>query len=154
MSLAQYVAPGSLMFDLVLIDEASQVRPEDALGAIARAKQVIVVGDDKQLPPTNFFNRLIDEGISLEEDDDGFALSNLESILSLCNIVLPNQCMLRWHYRSHHPGLIAVSNRNFYDNQLLLPPSTLRDSYADGMGVSMVKSPANSYERGGANGGR
>lgn len=154
MSLAQYVAPGSLMFDLLLIDEASQVRPEDALGAIARAKQVVVVGDDKQLPPTNFFNRLTDEEVVLEEDDEGVALSNLESILSLCNIAIPNQCMLRWHYRSHHPGLIAVSNRNFYDNQLLLPPSTLRESYADGMGVSFIKSPENSYERGGANGGR
>lgn len=154
MSLAQYVAPGSLMFDLILIDEASQVRPEDALGAIARAKQVVVVGDDKQLPPTNFFNRLTDEEVILKEDDEGFALSNLESILSLCNIAIPNQCMLRWHYRSHHPGLIAVSNRNFYDNQLLLPPSMLRESYVDGMGVSFIKSPENSYERGGANGGR
>lgn len=154
MSLAQYIAPGSLMFDLILIDEASQVRPEDALGAIARAKQIVVVGDDKQLPPTNFFNRLTDDSSPLIEDDDNFALSNLESVLSLCNIVLPNQCMLRWHYRSQHPGLITVSNRNFYENKLLLPPSTLRESFADGMGVSMVKSPSNSYERGGSNGGR
>jgi len=154
MSLAQYVAPGSLMFDLILIDEASQVRPEDALGAIARAKQIVVVGDDKQLPPTNFFNRLTDDSLPLMEDDDNFALSNLESVLSLCNIVLPNQCMLRWHYRSQHPGLIAVSNRNFYESKLLLPPSTLRESFAEGMGVSMIKSPSNSYERGGSNGGR
>lgn len=154
MSVAQFIQPGSMEFDLVLIDEASQVRPEDAIGAIARAKQVVVVGDDKQLPPTSFFTGISDEEVDLDEDEDGVALSNLESILSLCNIVLPNQCMLRWHYRSHHPGLIAVSNRNFYDNNLLLPPSIIRESYADGMGVSMVKSPQNSYQRGGANGGR
>lgn len=153
-SLAQYIAPGSIIFDLIIIDEASQIRPEDALGAIARAKQIVVVGDDKQLPPTNFFNRITDDEASLQEDDADFAISNLESILSLCNIAVPNQAMLRWHYRSQHPGLIAVSNRNFYDNQLLLPPSTLIESYFAGMGVSMIKSPQNSYERGGANGGR
>lgn len=154
MSVAQYLQPGQMTFDLILIDEASQIRPEDSLGAIARAKQLVVVGDDKQLPPTNFFSGLANDIEDTDFDDDGLELGSLESILSLCNIVLPNQSMLRWHYRSHHPGLIAVSNRNFYDNNLLLPPSTLRESYADGMGVSMVKSPANSYERGGANGGR
>ncbi len=154
MSVAQFIQPGTMQFDLVLIDEASQIRPEDAIGAIARAKQVVVVGDDKQLPPTSFFTGISDDEKTVDEDDDGLVLRNLESILSLCNIVLPNQCMLRWHYRSHHPGLIAVSNRNFYDNNLLLPPSTIRDSYSDGMGVSMVKSPPNGYQRGGANGGR
>lgn len=154
MSVAQFIPPGAMQFDLVLIDEASQIRPEDAIGAIARAKQVVVVGDDKQLPPTSFFTGISDDEATIDDDDDGVVLSNLESILSLCNIVLPNQCMLRWHYRSHHPGLIAVSNRNFYDNNLLLPPSTIRDSYSDGMGVSMVKSPPNGYQRGGANGGR
>jgi len=153
-SLAQYIAPGAIIFDLIIIDEASQIKPEDALGAIARAKQIVVVGDDKQLPPTNFFNRITDEETTLQEDDADFAISNLESILSLCNIAVPNQTMLRWHYRSQHPGLIAVSNRNFYDNQLLLPPSTLIESYFEGLGVSMTKSPQNSYERGGANGGR
>jgi very-short-patch-repair endonuclease len=154
MSVAQFIQPGAMQFDLVLIDEASQIRPEDAIGAIARSKQVVVVGDDKQLPPTSFFTGISDDETTVDEDDDGVVLSNLESILSLCNIVLPNQCMLRWHYRSHHPGLIAVSNRNFYDNNLLLPPSTIRDSYSDGMGVSMVKTPQNGYQRGGANGGR
>lgn len=154
LSVAQFIPPGSLMFDLVIIDEASQVKPEDALGAIARAKQIVTVGDDKQLPPTNFFNRLTDDELDVEQDEDDYSFGDIESILSLCNIALPNQAMLKWHYRSQHPGLIAVSNRNFYDNQLLLPPSTLRTSYSDGLGVSMIKSPANGYERGGANGGR
>lgn len=156
MSIAQFVAPGSMTFDLILIDEASQVKPEDALGAIARAKQVVVVGDAKQLPPTNFFNRLTDDTDQEEmlDDDGAYFLSDVESILGLCDGVFQNNAMLRWHYRSQHPGLIAVSNRNFYDNKLLLPPSVLRSNYADGLGVSFVKSPQNGYKRGGSDGGR
>lgn len=156
MSIAQYIAPGTMTFDLILIDEASQVRPEDALGAIARAKQVVVVGDAKQLPPTNFFNRLTDESDQEEllDDDGTYILNDVESILGLCDGVFQNNAMLRWHYRSQHPGLIAVSNRNFYDNKLLLPPSVLRANYADGLGVSFIKSPQNGYKRGGSEGGR
>ncbi len=62
-SVAQYLEPGSVTFDLLLIDEASQVSPVDALGAMARARQVVVVGDDKQLPPTRFFSKMLDEGM-------------------------------------------------------------------------------------------
>lgn len=153
LSVAQYLQPGSLMFDIVVIDEASQIRPEDALGAIARGKQVVVVGDQRQLPPTNFFNRLISDEDEVTEEDE-FAISDMESILSLGEISLSNHCMLTWHYRSLHPGLIAVSNRNFYENRLKLPPSIMRSSYSEGMGVSMIKSPPNSYERGGSQGGR
>ena len=61
MSVAQYLAPGEMKFDLVVMDEASQVRPEDALGAIARGGQLVVVGDPKQLPPTSFFEKILDE---------------------------------------------------------------------------------------------
>jgi superfamily I DNA and/or RNA helicase/very-short-patch-repair endonuclease len=156
MSIAQFIAPGTMTFDLVLIDEASQVKPEDALGAIARARQVVVVGDAKQLPPTNFFNRLTDESDQEEllDDDGAYFFSDVESILGLCDGVFQNNAMLRWHYRSQHPGLIAVSNRNFYDNKLLLPPSVLRTNYDDGLGVSFVKSPQNGYKRGGSEGGR
>lgn len=156
MSIAQFIAPGAMTFDLVLIDEASQVKPEDALGAIARARQVVVVGDAKQLPPTNFFNRFSDETDYEDSlDDDGsYLLSDVESILGLCDGVFQNKCMLRWHYRSQHPGLIAVSNKNFYDGKLLLPPSVLRSNYADGYGVSFVRSPPNGYIRGGSDGGR
>jgi very-short-patch-repair endonuclease len=156
MSIAQFIAPGSMTFDLVLIDEASQVKPEDALGAIARSRQVVVVGDAKQLPPTNFFNRLTDDSDYEEAlDDEGtYLLNDVESILGLCDGVFQNRSMLRWHYRSQHPGLIAVSNRNFYDGKLLLPPSVLRANYADGFGVSFVKSPQNGYIRGGSEGGR
>ena len=152
LSIAQYLEPGKLMFDLVIIDEASQIRPEDALGAIARGKQIVVVGDQQQLPPTNFFNRITDD-LDEEEESDELQISDMESILSLCDIALPNQCMLSWHYRSLHPGLIAVSNRNFYGDSLKLPPSTIRQNYHEGMGVSLIKSPENSYERGGSRAG-
>ena len=156
MSIAQFIAPGTMTFDLVLIDEASQVKPEDALGAIARSRQVVVVGDAKQLPPTNFFNRLTDDSDYEEplDDDGAYLLNDVESILGLCDGVFQSRSMLRWHYRSQHPGLIAVSNRNFYDGKLLLPPSVLRANYADGFGISFIKSPQNGYIRGGSEGGR
>ncbi len=151
LSVAQYLPPGKLMFDILLIDEASQIKPEDALGAIARCKQLVVVGDDKQLPPTNFFNRLTDTSDEATDPDDldsGVSLADLESILSLCDTVYGTRCMLRWHYRSLHPGLIAVSNRNFYENKLLLPPSVLLDNSKHGFGVNFVASPQGGYERG------
>lgn len=156
MSIAQFLEPGSVTFDLLLIDEASQIRPEDALGAIARAKQVVVVGDSKQLPPTNFFSRLSDdETIPAESDEDAnHFLGDVESVLGLCSGIFKNNLMLRWHYRSQHPGLIAVSNRNFYENKLLMPPSVLMANSSKGLGVSFVASPPNSYQRGGSDGGR
>ena len=93
-------------FDVLVIDEASQVRPEDALGLVARAKQMVVVGDNKQLPPTAFFDRVIAD----EEDGDwdeasevslGYAAkaTELESILALCEARGVKSAMLRWHYR-------------------------------------------------------
>ena len=122
-SIAQYLEPGGIEFDVLLIDEASQVRPVDALGAIARAKQIIVVGDDKQLPPTRFFDRIVGDADVDDSDPEGFLASDLESILGLCSAQnVPNR-MLRWHYRSRHHSLIAVSNREFYDNKLYVVPS-------------------------------
>lgn len=151
LSIAQYLAPGRLKFDLLLIDEASQVRPEDALGAVARANQIVVVGDAKQLPPTNFFNRLVAEGDEPEDIDasDGSpVIGAMESILSLCDATLANRAMLRWHYRSHHPALIAVSNHSFYENKLLLPPSVAIGQVADGLGIVFHKMPSGGYDRG------
>ena len=150
LSVAQYLAPGRLKFDLLLIDEASQVRPEDALGAVARAEQIVVVGDAKQLPPTNFFNRLGDDGDgdSNPASDGTLLIGAMESILSLCDATLANRTMLRWHYRSHHPALIAVSNHSFYENKLLLPPSVAIGQVADGLGVVYHKVPSGGYDRG------
>lgn len=155
-SVAQYLPPASLSFDLLVIDEASQVRPEDALGAIARAQQIVVVGDKKQLPPSSFFDRVIaDEQDDKEGDDedmgadllDGAAkLGTMESILTLCEARGLGSRMLKWHYRSRDPSLIEVSNREFYENDLVLPPSPLQEDPAYGLCFSRVDG---AYDKGG-----
>ena len=116
LSVAQYLPRGTISFDLVIFDEASQVRPEDGLGAITRGRQVVVVGDEKQLPPSDFFN------VQNAPADDGL-VEDLESLLGIFKSANAPQTMLRWHYRSRHESLIAVSNREFYDNRLVLFPS-------------------------------
>jgi very-short-patch-repair endonuclease len=122
LSVAQFLVPGAMEFDLLVMDEASQIQPVDALGAIARAKQVVVVGDPKQLPPTAFFAKMTSSSED-DEDEDGAVVADIESILGLFMARgLPTR-MLRWHYRSRHQSLIAVSNRQFYDNKLFIVPS-------------------------------
>jgi hypothetical protein len=153
-SIAQFLPPGCLKFDLLLIDEASQVRPEDALGAIARAEQIVVVGDKKQLPPTSFFDRLLDDDQDYEDQEDGegdllagaASVASMESILTLCEARGLGSRMLNWHYRSRDPSLIEVSNREFYDNKLILPPSPLQRDRAYGLCFTPVDGI---YDRGG-----
>lgn len=153
-SVAQYVPPGALSFDLLIIDEASQVRPEDALGAIARARQIVVVGDQKQLPPSSFFARLLSDDAEDEADDeaegsllgDAAKVGAMESILSLCEARGLNSRMLQWHYRSRDPSLIQVSNREFYNDQLILPPSPLQKNPSFGLTFTRV---AGVYDKGG-----
>ncbi|MBS1833210.1 MAG: DUF3320 domain-containing protein [Acidobacteria bacterium] len=123
LSVAQFLEPGAIEFDLLVIDEASQIEPVDALGAVARCRQAVVVGDDRQLPPTRFFAKLTGDG-SEELEETGVA--DLDSILGLCRARGFPERMLRWHYRSRHESLIAVSNREFYENRLFLIPSPLR----------------------------
>ena len=118
LSIAKYVPPGSVAFDLVVFDEASQVRPVEALGAIIRGRQAVVVGDSKQLPPTSFFDRMGDDG-----EEEGSQTADLESILGMFCAQGAAERMLRWHYRSRHESLIAVSNHEFYDNRLVVFPS-------------------------------
>jgi very-short-patch-repair endonuclease len=121
LSVAQFLPPGALSFDLVVMDEASQIQPVDALGAIARSRQVVVVGDPQQLPPTTFFAKIT--GGEDDEDEEGARLADIESILGLFTARgLPTR-MLRWHYRSRHESLIAVSNKQFYGNKLFIVPS-------------------------------
>ena len=126
LSIANYLPPGGLTFELVIFDEASQVRPVDGLGAILRGRQVVVVGDSKQLPPTSFFDSLIatDEA---ESDDEDTAASDIESVLGLFCSRGAHQRMLRWHYRSRHESLITVSNHLSYDDRLVVFPSPDRD---------------------------
>ena len=153
-SIAQFLPPGCLKFDLLLIDEASQVRPEDALGAIARAEQIVVVGDKKQLPPTSFFDRLLDDDQDYEDQEDAgedllagaASVASMESILTLCEARGLGSRMLNWHYRSRDPSLIEVSNREFYDNGLILPPSPLQKDPAYGLCFTRVDGI---YDRGG-----
>jgi very-short-patch-repair endonuclease/energy-coupling factor transporter ATP-binding protein EcfA2 len=139
LSVAQFLAPGSVQFDLVLIDEASQVEPVDALGAIARASQVVVVGDDRQLPPSRFFMRVHDDEAEDEEDEENFQASDVESILGLCLAQGMRQTMLRWHYRSRHHSLIKVSNEHFYDNKLLVIPSAFAETPSAGVKFRFIR---------------
>ncbi|HEV7225213.1 MAG TPA: DUF4011 domain-containing protein, partial [Pirellulales bacterium] len=129
MSAAQYLEPGKLAFDLVIFDEASQVEPADALGAIARGRQVILVGDEKQLPPTNFFGAVNDADAEEDagEDDGDVNTQDLESVLAMGQVCLRTKTMLKWHYRSRHNSLIEFSNVQFYDRQLHVFPSPQLD---------------------------
>ncbi|SIN72078.1 AAA domain-containing protein [Singulisphaera sp. GP187] len=143
MSVASYLPPGALQFDLVVFDEASQVRPVDALGALLRGRNAVVVGDSRQLPPTNFFDRLTG-GTDDGEDDE--ALHDVESILGLFVSQGAPQRMLRWHYRSRHESLIAVSNHEFYDNRLVVFPSP--DAGRSESGLVFRHLPQTHYDRG------
>lgn len=149
LSVAQFLPPGRTEFDLLVIDEASQVPPEDALGAVARARHIVVVGDDKQLPPTNFFRMLINDDDEEPPEDDAppGRTRDFESILTLARARGLPERMLRWHYRSRHPSLIALSNHACYGGSLLLPPSPHIAN--DGLGLSLVRTPAGYYDRGG-----
>lgn len=143
LTVAQFLAnphhatiPGFPIFDLLVMDEASQIEPVDAFGAIARAKQVVVVGDDKQMPPTRFFQRMT-EGDDSPDEDAALEARDVESILGLANARGIPSSMLRWHYRSRHESLIATSNAEFYGNRLLVLPSPRPRSPA--LGLSLVR---------------
>jgi very-short-patch-repair endonuclease len=118
LSVAQYLDAGHAQFDVVIFDEASQIPTWDAVGAIARGKQLVCVGDPKQLPPTNFFNAADSEGV-INEDD----IEEMESILDECLSIGMMPCTLDWHYRSKSEGLITFSNMQYYDNRLITFPS-------------------------------
>jgi len=121
-SVAQFLPSNSTRFDLIVIDEASQMRPEESLGVIARGKQLIVVGDPKQLPPSSFFMSV--DQVDESEDVDSETLQE-ESILDMA-IKTFSVRRLKWHYRSRHESLIAFSNKHFYDNSLTVFPSPNR----------------------------
>ncbi len=148
LSVATYLAPEGPRFDLVVFDEASQVRPVEALGAIARGEQVVVVGDSRQLPPTRFFERLLDSGDLA--DDAPNVTADLESVLGLFAAAGAPTRMLTWHYRSRHPSLIAVSNHLFYGDALTLFPSPVRTvERSDDLGLALRHLPDARYDRGG-----
>jgi very-short-patch-repair endonuclease len=142
LSVASYLPPGAVEFDLVVFDEASQVKPVDALGAVARGRQLVVVGDSKQLPPTSFFDSLTGLDEAAEEEN---VTADIQSILELCKARQMPERMLRWHYRSRHESLIAASNRLFYHDNLVVFPSA---GGPEPLGLVYHHLPATYYERG------
>ena len=124
LAVSTYLDTREIQFDVVIFDEASQVRPYDAISAIYRGKQLIVAGDQKQLPPTSFFDRTAsNDGTSSDGDEVEETLEDFESILDVCCTLGLARRRLRWHYRSRREPLIAFSNRHFYDNDLVTFPS-------------------------------
>lgn len=141
LSIAQFLSAKSAAFDVVVFDEASQIPVWEAIGAIARGRQVVMVGDPKQLPPTAFFDRA-----ETGEDGNGDVESDLESILDEClGANLPSH-NLSWHYRSRHESLIAFSNHRYYEGGLITFPSPVTDDQA----VSLHLVADGVYEKGGA----
>lgn len=121
LSVAQYLPPGQALFDLVIFDEASQISTWDAIGAIARGRQAIIVGDPKQLPPTSFFARNDDSEGDLA--DLAEFEKDMPSILDEIGAAGVPTHRLNWHYRSRDEALIAFSNHNYYDGGLVTFPS-------------------------------
>lgn len=130
LSVAQYLDPAHSNFDVVVFDEASQILVWDAVGAIARGQQLVVVGDPKQLPPTSFFARGDDEGEEGANSEEGGPIKDLESILDECLGAGLPKLSLEWHYRSRHESLITFSNHRYYESQLITFPSPVTEDIA------------------------
>jgi hypothetical protein len=146
LSVSQFLPPELMKFDVILFDEASQIVPEDAIGTIYRGKTIAVAGDNKQLPPTSFFQKSLLEDIDWDEisDED---VEVFDSILDECvGVGLPVKT-LRWHYRSKHEELIAFSNYHFYDGTLITFPSAIAKH--ETLGVKLIYVPDGVYDRGG-----
>ncbi len=138
LSVAQYLSAEQELFDVVIFDEASQITVWDAIGCLARARQAIIVGDPKQMPPTNFFARADDD-----PDGDIYREGDLESILDEVSGAGIAEHTLNLHYRSRKESLIAFSNSRYYDNQLVTFPAPV---YPD-KGVRLIR-PDGFYARG------
>ncbi|MGQ9592005.1 MAG: DUF4011 domain-containing protein, partial [Planctomycetota bacterium] len=150
LSVAQYLPKDLFTFDLVVFDEASQLPPGDAIGALLRGRQAVIFGDEKQLPPTDFFQAQVegDEGRGEEAEEPAASEATaFESVLGLASASFPGP-MLRWHYRSRDERLIAFSNRRFYGGRLVTFPSPEADG--GGAGVSFVHVPEGAFARGGS----
>ena len=144
LSVASFLPLSKINFDVVIFDEASQVKPVDAYGAVIRGKKTVVIGDKQQLPPTDFFSKHIDD-----DDTDSYeenVAADMESILGLFSAQNAPQRMLRWHYRSRHESLIALSNKEFYQNKLKLFPSP--DAEKRKVGLVYHHLPDTTYDRG------
>lgn len=125
LSVSTFLRGTNMMFDTVIFDEASQVKPENAIGAIFRAKQFIVTGDKEQLPPTNFFQNVDDDENNPEENYD---TSSFDSILEVSSSFI-SPIKLRWHYRSKFEELIRPSNKEIYKDLITFPSTSGAKSY-------------------------
>lgn len=143
LSVSYFLEAETYRFDMVIFDEASQIFPQDAIGAIFRAKQVIIAGDSKQLPPTNFFSVSTSNDEDFDYEDDEEEEVNFDSILEEASNSLPNRSLL-WHYRSRFEELISFSNQQIYQNNLItFPSSTI---HAKDTGVEYVYVQNGVYE--------
>ena len=148
LSVAQYLPVDAPPFDLVVFDEASQIPVWDAIGVIARGKQLIVVGDPKQMPPTSFFQK----GDVEDEDDepDEEMIADQESILDECLVAGVAATYLNWHYRSRHESLITFSNEHYYENRLFTFPAA---ADSPRLGVKFMFVPDGRFEKTGSGAG-
>ncbi|MFA5545799.1 MAG: DUF4011 domain-containing protein [Sphaerochaetaceae bacterium] len=147
LAVSQYLRPEFYKFDTVIFDEASQIKTHDAISSILRGKQVIIVGDTKQLPPTSFFETSDseDEFDTIDDDEEEDLNETYESVLQEASLLMPS-LTLRWHYRSKFEHLIMFSNSEFYQNKLITFPSqTYSEKHA---GVEHVYVPDGIYDRG------
>jgi len=145
LSVSTFLRPGTMSFDLVVFDEASQLPTAEAVPAILRGTQVVVAGDKNQLPPTSFF----DASVIFDEDSESEDLEPLESLLDECVSIWPvfEQTHLRWHYRSRDERLVRFSNHYFYrEKPLITFPSPIRES--DKQGVSALYVPDGIWDKG------
>jgi len=149
-SVSTYLKPGSVTFDLVVFDEASQLPAPEGVAAILRSKQVVVAGDRNQLPPTSFFRAQIELDKDDRDDDEEAEAAEepLESLLddAVATVPLFREAYLKWHYRSRDERLINFSNAFFYDNRLVTFPSACTDT--DGRGVRLESVPDGVWDRG------
>jgi len=151
LSVSTYFRNTNYKFDTVIFDEASQVRTEDAICSIFRGSQVIIAGDSKQLPPTDFFSASFTDSDDFSEDEDGFDDAGAyESLLDEASS-LPTQTLL-WHYRSKNEQLIAFSNQKIYNGNLITFPSAVEKG--KDIGVEYIYTKNGIYDRGGRNGNR
>ena len=150
LSLASYIPPRSVHFDLIIFDEASQVKSVDALGAALRGDQLVVVGDSKQMPPTSFFDSQIsddfDDDELYENEDNISATQDMESILKLMESQNAPSRMLQWHYRSKFSSLINASNYLYYDSKLVTYPASDEEDQNNGLKFNFIKNAV--YDRG------
>lgn len=143
-AVAQHL-PRKNLFDLVIIDEASQMTPENSISALMRGQSALIAGDTNQLPPTHFFRGLAADTVESDDEDHEDITTEESSILELANVQFHPKHRLLWHYRSQHEELIAFSNHYVYDNELVIFPSPEMSSNQLGISLYHVEG---TYQRG------